>query len=71
MSQTIIEAGKCIVGSFEIGLNEFEQAWTGLFLWMNENGYKKADRNPYEIYHNDFNTHPEKKFILDLHIPIE
>lgn len=65
-----IEAGKCIIGSFEIEVNAFAKAWTGLFIWMNENGYKKADRNPFEIYHNNFNEHPEKKAIVDLYIPI-
>ena len=68
---TTIEAGKFIVGSFEIGLNEFEKSWTGLFVWMNENGYKKADREPFEIYHNNFNEHPERKAIVDFCIPIE
>ncbi|MEH1009555.1 AraC family transcriptional regulator [Winogradskyella sp. ECml5-4] len=68
---TSIQKGKFIVGSFEIGLNEFEKSWTGLFLWMNENGYKKADKNPFEIYHNNFNEHPERKAIVDLYIPIE
>jgi len=68
---TKIEVGKFIVGSFKIGLNEFEKSWTGLFLWMNENGYKKADREPFEIYHNNFNEHPEKKAIVDFCIPIE
>lgn len=68
---TKIEAGKFIVGSFEIGLNEFEKSWTGLFVWMNENGYKKADREPFEIYYNNFNEHPERKAIVDFCIPIE
>ena len=68
---TTIEKGKFIVGHFEIGLDEFEKSWTGLFIWMNENGYKKADRNPFEIYHNNFNEHPEKKAIVDFYIPIE
>ena len=68
---TSIQSGKFIVGSFEIGLNEYEKSWTGLFLWMNENGYKKADRNPFEIYHNNFNEHPERKAIVDFYIPIE
>jgi AraC family transcriptional regulator len=68
---TSIEAGKFIAGSFEIGLNEFEKSWTGLFLWMNQNGYKKANRNPFEIYHNNFNEHPERKAIVDFYIPIE
>lgn len=68
---TTIEKGKFIVGHFEIGIHEFEKSWTGLFIWMNENGYKKANRNPFEIYHNNFNEHPEKKAIVDFYIPIE
>lgn len=68
---TFIEEGKHIVGRFEIGLNEFEKSWTGLFLWMNENGYKKADSSPFEIYHNNFNEHPDKKAVVDFCIPID
>jgi len=68
---TTINKGKFVVGNFEIGLNEFQKSWTGLFIWMNENGYKKADRNPFEIYHNNFNEHPERKCIVDFCIPIE
>lgn len=71
IGRTTIEAGKFIVGSFVIGLNEFEKSWKGLFLWMNENGYKKADRNPFEIYHNNFKVHPERKAMVDFYIPIE
>lgn len=68
---SIIERGKNIVGHFVIEPYEFEKSWDSLFIWMNENGYKKADRNPFEIYHNNFNENPEKKCIVDLHIPIE
>ncbi|MCX2743331.1 GyrI-like domain-containing protein [Mangrovivirga sp. M17] len=68
---TAIEPGKHIKGSFEIGLDEFEKSWRGLFVWMNDNGYKKADKDPFEIYHNNFNEHPEKKAIVDFYIPIE
>ena len=66
-----IDAAKCIVGKFEIGVHEFEKSWTGLFIWMNEKGYKKAAQDPYEIYYNDYNKHPEKKFIVDFCIPVE
>jgi AraC family transcriptional regulator len=38
---------------------------------MNENGYKKANQNPFEIIHNNFSDHPEKKCMVDLYIPIE
>lgn len=68
---TTIEKGRFIIGHFEIGIQEFEKSWTGLFIWMNENGYKKVDRNPFEIYHNNFNAHPKKIAIVDFYIPIE
>ncbi|AXT18419.1 helix-turn-helix domain-containing protein [Flavobacteriaceae bacterium AU392] len=68
---TSVGGGKYIVGSFEIGFNEFEKSWTGLFIWMNENGYKKANENPFEIYHNNFREHPQNKCIVDFYIPIE
>jgi len=66
-----INKGKCIVARFEITPDEFEKSWTGLFVWMNENGYKKSTENPFEIYQNDYRQHPENKFIVDLYIPIE
>jgi AraC family transcriptional regulator len=65
-----IEKGRNIVGHFIIELQEFERSWESLFIWMNDNGYKKADRFPFEIYHNNYNEHPEKKCIVDLCIPI-
>jgi len=71
INKLTINKGKCIVGHFEITPNEFEKSWTSLFIWMNENGYKKSSENPFEIYHNDFRKHPENKFITDLFIPIE
>lgn len=67
---TAMKGGKCIVGRFEIPIEEFEPAWNSMFIWMNENGYYKADRNPYEIYHNYYMDHPEKKCIVDLCIPV-
>lgn len=71
IAQMSIEPGKVIMARYEIGVHEFEKSWTGLFIWMNENGYTKAERNPFEIYHNDFNKHPEKKCIVDFCIPIQ
>jgi len=64
-------AQKCIVARFEIGVDEFEKSWTSVFMWVNENGYSKADKQPFEIYHNNFNEHPENKCIVDMYIPIQ
>lgn len=66
-----LSKGKHIVGSFFIGIHEFEKAWQGLFLWMNENGYQYRKTNPYEIYHNNFQEHPQKKCLVDFCIPIQ
>lgn len=62
--------GKCIIGHFKIGLSEFEQSWKGLFAYMKENGCQKSDQPPFEVYHNNFNEHPEKLAIVDFYIPI-
>lgn len=71
IGSTTVEQGKCIVGRFEIEPKDFETSWDGLFIWMNEQGYKKAERNPYEIYYNNYKEHPLKKCIVDLCIPID
>jgi len=63
-------AQKCIVARFEIKPEEFEKSWTSVFMWMNENGYTKADKPPYEVYHNNFNEHPEKICIVDMCVPV-
>ncbi|SHJ19441.1 AraC family transcriptional regulator [Flavobacterium terrae] len=65
-----LPSGKYIVGSYFITLNEFEQAWNGLFLWMNEKGYQFRKSYPYEIYHTNYKEHPEGKMSVDFCIPI-
>ena len=66
-----LESTKCIVSRFEITPFEFQQAWESNFVWMTENGYKKDDKDPFEIYYNHYMDHPEKKFIVDLCIPVQ
>nr|WP_321227714.1 AraC family transcriptional regulator [uncultured Psychroserpens sp.] len=70
LSLVTINKGKHIIAHHEINMGEFERVWTELFMWMNTNGYKMRNEPPFEIYHNDFNTHPEKKCIVDLYVPI-
>ena len=62
--------GKCIRARFEIEIQDFEKSWTSLFVWMNDNGYKKSAQDPFEIYHNNFNEHPDGIAIVDFCIPI-
>jgi len=71
INEMSIDPGKCLVGSFEIGLEEFTTAWESMYSWMKNNGYSKANNYPFEIYHNNFNEHPQKKALVDLYIPVE
>jgi len=66
-----LDSDKFAVGRFEIGEKEFSQAWDSMCVWVAENGYKSKDGDYYELYHNDHTQHPEKKFILDICIPVE
>ena len=66
----ILSATKCIVSRLEITPFEFQQAWEASFAFMVENGYKKSEIDPFEIYYNNAAEHPENKFIVDLCIPI-
>jgi AraC family transcriptional regulator len=66
-----IPSGKHVVGHFEIGPTEFQQAWDSVCLWLSESGYQPADASPYELYHNNHELHPEKKFIVDICIPVK
>lgn len=66
-----ITGGTFVVGHFEIGVTEFEQAWNAVCLWLAESGYQPADGYPYELYHNNHEDHPEKKFIVDICIPVK
>ncbi len=66
-----IEPTKCAISRLEIAPYEFQTAWESNFVWMSENGYKKADQDPFEIYYNNPEDHPEGKCIVDLCIPVQ
>jgi len=70
LDNIIIEACTCIIGDFKIDLHEFPNSWVSLYAWMNTNGYKTTNQDPFEIYHNDYQTHPEKNCIVSMYIPI-
>ncbi|MDD7914677.1 AraC family transcriptional regulator [Polaribacter ponticola] len=66
----ILSPTKCIVSRLEITPFEFQQAWEASFAFMIENGHKKSEVDPFEVYYNNAAEHPENKFIVDLCIPI-
>lgn len=66
-----IPSGKYVVGHFEIFPEQFQESWDSVCLWMAEKGYQPSDGNPYELYLNNQDEHPEKKFIVDICIPVK
>lgn len=66
-----IPGGKYAVGHFELGFSDFEKAWNSMCNWFVESGYQQGDGCTYELYHNDYSTHPEQKHIVDICIPMK
>jgi len=66
-----VEGGKYAVGRFEVNEREFQQAWNTMCAWFTESGYQPDDKSTYELYHNNFEDHPEKKHIVDICIPVK
>ncbi len=71
IGKSTLPAGKYAVGHFEIKETEFELAWNTMCSWLTESGYQPANSPTYEYYHNDYNEHPEHKFIVDICIPVK
>ncbi len=71
IGKSTIPAGKYAVGRFELKETEFELAWNTMCSWLTESGYQPADSPTYEYYHNNYNEHPEHKFIVDICIPVK
>lgn len=66
-----IPGGKYAVGHFELGFDDFEKAWNSMCKWFTESSYQQGDGCTYELYHNDYKTHSEKKHIVDICIPVK
>ena len=66
-----LSGGLYAVGRFELSMSEFPAAWMAMFDLLEENGCKCGYGHHYEIYQNNHDEHPEKKFIVDICIPVE
>lgn len=67
----VIPKGNYAVGRFEIKPQLFQKAWDSMCVWVIENGHKFREGDYFEVYNNDYKTHPEQKFIVDICIPVE
>ena len=64
-----IAGGTFAVGRLEIAIEEFSQAWQCVFQLLAEHGCQIAGVG-YEIYHNNRDEHPERKWVVDICIPV-
>ncbi|MEW6187085.1 MAG: GyrI-like domain-containing protein [Thermodesulfobacteriota bacterium] len=67
-----LPGGKYAIHHCEIDPEAHEEEWLNLVLnWLASSGYQPDARPAYDIYYNDFETHPQKKVILDLCFPVK
>lgn len=66
-----IDGGKYAVGRFEISMNEYGEAWGSMCRLIPEHGWQSADGWHYETYLNNPDEHPEKKHLIEIHIPVK
>ena len=67
----IVPGGLFAVAHIEIDPVQYGEAWDRLIGdWMPSSGYQPDDRMCYEVYLNDPDTHPEKKWIVDICEPV-
>lgn len=66
-----IPGGKYFVAHFDIKPEEFQEAWDSSCIWLSESGYQPADACPYELYHYHGGDQEEKRFVVDICIPVK
>ncbi len=72
VGKMVIPSGKYAIGHFEIDASEYGDAWNYLYgQWLSNSGFEPTDGFAFEMYRNDPNTHPEKKHIVDIYLPVK
>jgi DNA gyrase inhibitor GyrI len=68
---TEIQSGKYVVGKFEISNTplDFTKSWKQLLEWTNKSGFKKDNREPFDLYRSWLNEDNVMK--ADLYYPIQ
>ncbi len=65
-----VPGGLFAVAHVEMDVTQFGEAWDKLMEWMTTSGYQPDERMCYEMYLNDPEAHPEKKWQVDICEPI-
>lgn len=71
IGKTSVPGGTYAVGRFELNADEYGAAWDSMYgRWLPASGYQPDDRPALELYLNNPETHPEKKHVVEIAIPI-
>lgn len=55
----------------EVTAQEFKKAWEDAYVWLTQSGREPGESPCYEVYYNNAEEHPEKKWIVDICIPLK
>ncbi|MBN1620614.1 AraC family transcriptional regulator [candidate division WOR-3 bacterium] len=67
-----IPSGKYVLANFEIDQNQYQDAWDNVFAdWFPKSGYICDDRPCFEWALNDPDSHPEKKHVINICVPVK
>jgi len=65
-----LEGGVFALCRFEVEAYEIKTAWEESFQWLVESGLECRPHPCYEIYHNNAQEHPDKKWVFDIAVPL-
>ncbi len=72
MGLMTIPSGRYAVGHFELDPDQHTGAWNYMYSqWLPQSGLQPAEGYVFEMYMNDPNTHPEKKHIVEIYLPVK
>ncbi|MCG8512667.1 MAG: AraC family transcriptional regulator [Halanaerobiales bacterium] len=72
VGKMVIPSGKYAIGHFIIEPSEHSSAWDYIYgEWFPKSGFQPDEGYIFEMYLNDPSTHPEKKSVLDIYLPVK
>ena len=72
IGKAAIPSGQFAVGHFELEEDQFADAWQMIIgEFLPQSGFQPDDRPHYELYMNSPESHPEKKYVVDICVPVK
>jgi AraC family transcriptional regulator len=72
VGEMTVAGGKFAVGRFELGAQDYQQAWNLVYgKWLPESGFQPDDRLCYESYPMDVQASAPDKHVVDICVPVK